>query len=137
MSAEIPRGIRNANPGNLRRDSTQWLGLSETQSDPDFFTFTIGTYGIRAIARILLNYQREGVTTVREAINRYAPPVENDTGAYVNEVCEQCSVDPDKPVDFKTFLPAMVKAIIRQECGTNAGQPWYTDAYVNYAVSLA
>ena len=30
-----PRGIRNNNPGNLRRSKDNWRGLSPEQTDPD------------------------------------------------------------------------------------------------------
>lgn len=34
-----PRGIRNNNPGNLRRTKDPWQGLAETQTDLEFFVF--------------------------------------------------------------------------------------------------
>lgn len=46
-----PRGIRNNNPGNIRRNGDPWQGLAETQGDKEFFTFTTPVYGIRALAR--------------------------------------------------------------------------------------
>ena len=132
-SVPLPRGIRNCNPGNIRRDGTDWLGMDPDGSDPEFVVFTKPEYGIRAIARILLNYQREGISTIEDAINKWAPPSENDTGSYVRAVCAQCSIAPDKAVDFRSIMPNLVSAIIMHE---NGQQP-YTPGLINYGVSLA
>lgn len=135
MSAipDIPRGIRLNNPGNIRRSTVPWLGLSDMQDDPDFFEFTSAIYGIRAMVRIFKTYQREGVSTLEEAINRWAPPVENNTSAYVSDVCTRCGVQPTDRVDFNAIMPSLIKAVIYHE---NGAQP-YSDADINYAMGLA
>jgi seryl-tRNA synthetase len=57
-TGRTPRGIRNNNPGNIRRNGDPWQGLAERQGDVEFFTFkTIPIYGIRALARTLIAYQ--------------------------------------------------------------------------------
>jgi hypothetical protein len=38
-TGRTPRGIRNNNPGNIRRNSDPWQGLAERQGDVEFFTF--------------------------------------------------------------------------------------------------
>jgi len=82
-----PRGIRNNNPGNIRRSDDQWRGLAADQTDADFFRFAEPRFGIRAMARILQVYQEHhGLRTIREIINRWAPSVENPTGDYVTAV---------------------------------------------------
>ncbi len=35
-----PRGVRNNNPGNIKKNNVRWLGLSEEQNDDTFFQFT-------------------------------------------------------------------------------------------------
>jgi hypothetical protein len=78
------RGIRNHNPGNLRRSSDPWQGLAPEQTDREFFQFTSPKWGIRALARTLIVYQdRGGLKTIDQMISRWAPPNENNTGAYV------------------------------------------------------
>ena len=128
-----PRGIRNFNPGNIRRDSTDWLGLAPEQTDPDFFQFVSAVYGIRAISRILKTYQREGISTLSGAIQRWAPSVENDTDAYVKAVCDACQVQPEQVVDITAIMPQVVKAIITHE---NGQQPYSSDD-INYAIALS
>ena len=126
------RGIRNDNPGNIRL-GTAWEGMSAMQTDPYFVQFISPEYGIRAIAKIMLTYAEDGIDTVSGIINRWAPPSENDTGAYVEAVAEQCSVTPNMAIDVKSIMPALVKAIIYHE---NGEQP-YTDEQINAGIAMA
>ena len=127
------RGLRNNNPGNLRRSSTQWQGMTTTQSDPDFIQFVSPEYGIRALARVLQTYVATGYKTVRQIITRWAPPTENDTNSYVNAVASSLNVQPDTTLDMSRSLPSLVKAIIRHENGI---QP-YPDDLITRGISLA
>jgi len=122
----IPRGIRNMNPGNIRKSDTDWVGLSAEQTDPDFFQFMSPIFGIRAIVKILLHYQAAGICTIPQAINRWAPPSENDTSAYIAAVEAVCS-------SFDPRDPNLIKAIIQHE---NGQQP-YDDGTIQHAISLA
>jgi hypothetical protein len=131
------RGIRNNNPGNIDRNATKWQGMAADQSgDKRFIVFTSPQYGIRALARTLLTYQSKyRLDTVRKIINRWAPPVENDTGAYVAAVAKSCGVGPDDPVDcdeISIMLP-LVKAIITHENGKNP----YSDALILEGLHMA
>jgi hypothetical protein len=119
-----PRGIRNHNPGNLRRSKDRWKGLATEQTDEEFLRFSEPRWGIRALARTLVTYQtRHGLRTIRALIDRWAPPHENDSGAYVRAVSRAVMCDADIPVDVldvKT-LAALTAAIIRHE---NGEQPY-------------
>jgi len=128
----IPRGIRNCNPGNIRLGQS-WQGMAAMQTDPSFVQFLSPEYGIRAIAKIMLTYASNGIDTISGIINRWAPPSENDTGAYVQAVAEQCSVAPTDAVDMKSVLPGLVRAIIQHE---NGEQP-YTDEQINAGIAMA
>ena len=128
-----PRGVRNANPGNVRRTDTVWQGQSDVQADPDFVQFKTPEYGIRAIAKILTTYKSLGTRSVAGVIARWAPQSENDTQAYINAVCASCSVGADEQIDIETIMPALVKAIIQHE---NGEQP-YTDEQINAGIALA
>lgn len=132
-----PRGIRNNNPGNIDRNATKWQGMAADQSgDPRFVVFTEAKYGIRALAKVLLTYQeRHGLKTIRGIVNRWAPPVENDTGAYVNAVAEACGVGPDNEVEVDSvdvMLP-LARAIIHHENGGH----FYSDAQILEGLYLA
>lgn len=129
------RGIRNNNPGNIRKTGTRWQGMKPDaeQTDASFIVFLLPEWGIRAIARILNTYNKQGVSTIRGIIGRWAPPVENDTGAYVNAVSKAVGIAPDAPVNLSVHMVPLVKAIIRHENGI---QP-YSDNTINGGIALA
>ena len=136
MNPSQPRGIRNNNPGNLRRTDDPWQGLTPGQPDKEFFVFKSEAYGIRALARTLIAYQDEHrLRSVRQIISRWAPANENDTGAYIDAVAKSSGFDPDQPLDMHRFdqLKPVTEAIIQHE---NGQQP-YTDAQITKALVLA
>jgi len=133
---KLSRGVRNNNPGNLRRTDTAWQGLADQQTDPDFFMFKSPIYGIRAMARVLIAYQvKHGLRTIRQIIGRWAPPNENDTAAYVEAVSADMGFPADKALDMHAYadLRPLVEAIIKHE---NGQQP-YTGAQIDKALVLA
>ncbi|QHJ76725.1 MAG: hypothetical protein [Bacteriophage sp.] len=132
-----PRGIRNNNPGNIRWGD-DWRGLVPyaQRTDKSFCQFTAPEYGIRAMIIILRNYQRKrGLKTVADIINRWAPPVENNTLAYINSVAKSVGVKPDQAIDVmdsRVMIP-LLEAIITHENGV---QPYGFDVFVK-AIDLA
>lgn len=132
--SDVPRGIRNNNPGNIRKSGSDWLGKIDNGTDAAFEQFSHPVYGIRALARTLSNYQRiHGLNTVREIINRWAPPVENKTGAYIEHVASVLGVRPDEHIDVTAHLVPLVTTIIRHENGV---QP-YSRSLIEQGVALA
>lgn len=129
------RGIRNNNPGNLEYSKTNpWVG--QTGDDGRFAKFETPEHGIRALGRNLMSYQRQGIDTVSEIINRWAPPTDkNDTMSYIKAVCEQLGVSADEPLDASNpdTLKALCVAIIHHE---NGSQP-YSDQQLTAGVSAA
>ena len=115
------RGERNNNPGNIDRNATVWQGMAQDQSrDQRFVVYEKPHYGIRALAKVLLSYYRKhGLNTVHKIIDRWAPPSENNTGAYVNHVATVLGVGIDAPiqVDDQATLEALTLAIIEHENG--------------------
>jgi len=129
MTGKIPRGVRNNNPGNIDYSkANNWLGqvgIETGVDNPRFARFSHPVYGIRAIGKLLINYHGKGYNTVRKMINRWAPPVENDTGAYVRSVADKLGIDPDQPLTLSAYLlTVMVAAIIQHE---NGYAPYSTD----------
>lgn len=122
MSSKISRGIRNNNPGNIRKSGDDWKGLSPEQTDKSFFQFVSPVFGIRALSKILKNYQSMyHLKSVNQIINRYAPPTENDSISYILNVANKMGVDPHEPISLKdeNKLFQMVSAIIVHENGSN------------------
>lgn len=129
------RGIRNNNPGNLEFSKTNpWMG--QTGDDGRFAKFETPEHGIRALGRNLLSYQRQGIDTVGDIINRWAPPTDNNnTDAYIKAVCDQLGVTADQQLDASNpdTLKALCAAIIHHE---NGNQP-YSDQQLATGVSAA
>jgi hypothetical protein len=132
------RGIRNNNPGNIdfnaRNDWQGQLGLELVMSKPRFARFDSAENGIRALAKLLINYRGKdgmpgvgstGIDTVRETISRWAPGSENDTEAYISAVARFVGVHANDPIDIKdrAVLVRMVTAIITHENGINPYAP--------------
>lgn len=117
------RGLRNCNPGNLRRTKDRWKGLRPIQTDKEFFQFVDMAHGYRAMMITLQNYvRRHGCRTMAGIIKRYAPPGENNTSVYLAYVCNEMGVpttyEPD--LEDKATLCALVSAMSRMENGVDA-----------------
>ena len=84
----MSRGLRNNNPGNIRLSRTVWQGEIRPSRDRSFCQFRTMAYGYRALIKLLQNYRRNnGCCTIADFINRWAPPVENNTFGYISRVC--------------------------------------------------
>lgn len=131
----VARGIRNNNPGNIRKGE-KWKGLADEQTDSSFCIFVSPEYGIRALVKILLTYYKKyQLNTVKKIISRYAPPSENLTAAYIQSVANQLGVRSDEPLDVASpaVLMVLLRAIIRHE---NGEQP-YSDEQLLEGIYLA
>ncbi len=132
-----PRGIRNANPGNIDRNATKWQGMAADQSgDPRFVVFTEPKWGLRALAKVLLTYYRtHKLDTPMAIVNRWAPPSENDTLAYAGQIAKALGVARGERINVEdpAVLAPLVKAIVQHE---NGQQP-YPDDLIAEAVRLA
>ncbi len=130
----MSRGIRNNNPGNIRHGTSRWQGMSLAQPDPEYITFDSPLYGIRAMAKLLTNYQtRYGLDTIRKIITRWAPPIENVTAKYIENVSDWMNVGADQSIDVADYMVPLVQSIIKQE---NGKQP-YSDEQINQGIALA
>ena len=144
MSKQLPRGIRNNNPGNLEWGQP-WQGLvpREQANDPRFCVFKAPAWGIRAIARTLITYyDKHRINTVRAAITRWAPPSENNTEAYVQHVARALGVGVNTPLNFHDYevMRPLVEVIIRHENGVGPLKTlntWYDAQTIDEGLRLA
>ncbi|MDE6877358.1 MAG: structural protein P5 [Alistipes sp.] len=118
----MTRGLRNRNPGNIRRSKTRYLGEVTPSRDAVFKQFETMAWGYRAMFVLLDSYRRRGYGTLRQMIARYAPPVENHTENYIRCVATWSGVDADEPLDThdRTIMLAVVAAMSRMENGREA-----------------
>jgi len=136
--SNLPRGIRNNNPGNLIRTSSGWLGkIPFSQStDSHFEQFTFIEYGIRAMAYDIIGDVNKGKNTLTLLIHEYAPPFENDTVAYINSVSDSTGLAPTAPIVLsEDFLKEVIKAKIKVENGASALQ-YVTDQDIVNGINL-
>jgi len=128
----IPKGIRLNNPGNIEK-GLNWKGLADIQPDARFAAFTSPEYGIRAICRLLMTYNKKySIKTITGIVNRYAPPHENPTAAYAKNISTWTGFGLKETLDLKdkTTLAKLAAAITRQENGI---VPWDDTTYLKGA----
>lgn len=112
------RGIRNNNPGNIRVSKDQWEGM--TGDDGAFVTFDSPESGVRALAKNLQSYGRQGYDSIEKIINRWAPPSENETQSYIDSVVSATGIPATKSLDLSNpdTLSALAQAISFHETGS-------------------
>lgn len=94
MAQTQPRGLRNNNPLNIRISASNWRGKIVPSSDPAFEQFENIFWGIRAalyLVRVYLS-PKYRCRYVKEVINKWAPPVENNTENYIQVVLSQSGI---------------------------------------------
>jgi hypothetical protein len=91
------RAQRNNNPGNIEYGKfakahgsigIEPQGLLSKGETPRFAVFNSSHDGFSALRSLLVIYSSNGVKTIEEAINKWAPPHENDTNQYVSNICK-------------------------------------------------
>lgn len=139
----LPRGIRNNNPGNIRRTSQIWQGQKKEITDPAFVEFETPVFGLRALMRLLIVYQlKYGLDTVESIINRFAPPHENATDHYIRAVAKALNVRRFAPInvcDFST-MATLARAIVNHENGNPRNydrKEWYAESIYTEAARLS
>lgn len=127
------RGQRNNNPLNIRRVAgSGWKGQATLQDDSRFVRFERVEWGLRAAFCILRTYARKyHIRCIRDIVSRWAPPSENDTGHYVENLCrwtgyggQQCLTEAEWPL--------LVKAMARQESGITLSDSTIARAFTLY-----
>lgn len=116
----VPRGIRNNNPGNIRISNSPWKGKISPNTDGAFEQFDTMENGIRALLVILRTYRNKyHLCAVDTIIKRFAPSNENDTVAYIKSVCDHTGFGRFQVLEFTAdYMVPLVKAICRHENGS-------------------
>lgn len=119
----LPRGVRNNNPGNLILTNENWIGKIPRSQNTDgtFEQFTTIEYGIRAMAIDILGDVKQHNYTLAQLITEYAPPSENPTNTYINTIAANSGINPNVPLVFNNLVLAEVlRAMIDFENGQQA-----------------
>jgi len=114
--SELPLGLRNNNPGNLR-PGDNWQGM--IGENGGFLVFQDIAYGIRAMATDIGNDIRlDHLDTIRKLVYEYAPPSENDTAAYISRMVQSTgfAADQQLPPTAET-LRKLIRGHMRVELG--------------------
>ena len=100
------RPQRNNNPGDIEFGKfTQAHGA--TAGDPRFAVFPDHVSGFAAMRSLFLSSGYAGLT-IAQALNRWAPPVENKTNAYIANVCAWTGLTPDTLIATVLMDPVVV-----------------------------
>lgn len=127
-NANEPRGLRNNNPGNIESGRFAATVQGFQGSDGRFAQYATPEQGIQAADKLLTSYAGRGLNTVNGIVNRWAPPSENNTGAYAASVARELGVDPNQPLDMNNWevRQKLIAAKIRVE---NGKQPYAEDVF--------
>ncbi|HEY0264212.1 MAG TPA: hypothetical protein VGC07_06795 [Granulicella sp.] len=91
------RPQRNNNPGDIEWGKfTQAHGA--TAGDPRFAIFSTPEAGFACMKALFQSSGYKGLT-IAQALNRWAPPVENQTNLYIVNVCKWTGLTPDTVID--------------------------------------
>ena len=130
-------GIRNNNPLNIRRGKTLWKGEiapSPTSGGREgaFCHFQSIEWGLRAAFCLLRTYAvKYRLNSVKDIINRWAPPSENNTQSYIRHVCLLTGYGGNQRLTEKDW-PKLVKAMARMECGVDLDDDTIAQAWRLY-----
>ena len=100
--------------------------MAEVKTDRAFVQFKSLEWGWRAAFYLLTRtyYHKYRLDTIRDIVTRWAPPNENNTQAYIENVSRLTGIDPDDPLGSPSDSPArwmMVgTAMAIQENGTTS-----------------
>ncbi len=99
---DIPRGLRNMNPGNIEAGGFAQSQPGYVGSDGRYARFDTLDHGVGAQAALLERYGQKGINTISGVINRWAPQAENGaaTGNYIKSVASKIGIEPNAPIDL-------------------------------------
>ena len=123
IGVNLPRGIRNNNPLNIRKNNrNHWVGKIEKSSDEEFEQFFEIGYGLRAAILLLFNYRiNYNLCSIEEIIGKWAPASENNTEKYIKYVCAKLGILRDSVVPFASwgYMIMLIHSMAFMECGVS------------------
>lgn len=136
--ADLPRGLRNNNPGNLVKTSIEWEGKIPLSKNTDsrFEQFIELRYGIRAKMRDIITDINKGLNTPTKLISEFAPEFENNTATYIKTVVQLTGIGALSRIELtEETLVGLCKAISIVENG-HAFSKYITDQDYKDALAI-
>lgn len=106
-------GFKNNNPGNIK--GKNWYGQIGTDKQGHAI-FSSEVYGIRALAKTLINYEAKGIDTIEKIVSKYA---EGNNKNYIRFLSSYLNIKPNEKLNVGHKLHELIPAIITFECGSN------------------
>lgn len=108
-------GIQNKNPMNVYAmpEHNKWDGQIG-RDDRGHAIFMSFEHGLRAGAKVLINYHKKGINTIDGLIDIYCT---GNQKSYKSFLSKQLGVSPTQKIDMLVYLPRLMKAIVRFENG--------------------
>jgi hypothetical protein len=136
--SNLPRGLRNNNPGNIVMAANDWKGKVPTSQNTDgkFEQFIAYEYGIRAMIVLLTNYiNRYGLKTIPTIVERWCSGG-CDINAYRNSMAQSTGLSLNQPlIADRDTVKRLIRGIVQVEQGV-LGDIWINDADFNKAWEL-
>lgn len=118
----LPRGLRNNNPGNIEDGSFAKKMPGYAGTDGRFAKFAALENGQGAMDSLLASYGARGINNVSGVINRWAPASDgNPVGNYASSVAKAAGVDPNAQIDLGD--PALRQKLITGMSQFENGRP--------------
>lgn len=130
---ELPLGLRNNNPGNLRYNSgVNWLG--QTGQNYGFVTFQSMAFGYRALMKNLIYYISQGYDTISKIIHRWAPSEDsNNPDSYTQHVSQRTGIGPNQKIS-PSDVNSLMQIAAAIEVSENGVAPNWNDIYQGAAL---
>ena len=133
MNKNKTRGVRNNNPGNVRKNGQRWKGMRDFQNDVKFLQFKEMKWGIRALLVNLRTYVTvHKCTDVTKIINRWAPKTDgNHTDVYI----KACALAVGKCLTNSTDITEQTKLGLEYQFSAKDFKPHEQSPMVLYGLA--
>lgn len=111
-------GFAINNPGNLRYIATNPFN-GQIGNHNGYGVYNTLANGVRAMGLELNAYYNRSLTTVSAIVSTYAPASENNTAAYIADVCQRMGVTSTENLNWPGDQVPLIQAMCWHENGYN------------------
>ncbi|MEY5682017.1 transglycosylase [Salmonella enterica subsp. enterica serovar Corvallis] len=138
------RNYRNNNLGNLvfANQEGATLEAPNAKGEQRFARFNTPEEGIRALANQVSSYYNgtsaaagyQKLQTVSSIISKWAPPKENNTNQYIDNVSKYLGVSPNEKIDVSN--PEVMTQLVRAIATKEGGNPAVNNEFIKNALGV-